>query len=1510
MISTASFLDQVATILEGIESTVNDQALAGNGLPNSGDLQGLPIFGDTLAEESSTFFDNLSRDLKNAVIDSVGDAPIASADKLLEALETVFPGVALREDDGKVIFQVNQNVTQAVTKKLPGDLNLEALGIEFRKPGSTEQLEPQATFDINYRLNFGIGVDFNTALDTDPNNDVFFDVSVADMSSQDDEEIGITINNIKLQDTSAIMGFLSLNVQDAGSEVNLSIDITDGNDDKLLASEIELAKSISPIAGKSDIKVQLTSKVVDDDPSDGSNTERNNSSFLNEIKNPPQAQTELSINWDFSDAAIKPSVSLKELTVNAGSLIADLLYPIITPIREISEPFGTVYEAFEVKIPFLGDIDLIEIAEGATAGRFLVDAGIDTIELLGQFDQFLGSIASAVDSITDTPLLIGDVDLGNFDLRSFTASAEQSDISGRQITLGDLENALPAGTSYDAYRNFFRNVNAFNSLLAEPILDLPILKDPAVIASTFLGQAYDNTFDNERVEFVRFTLPSLDLNIESEKSFSFPGLPIDFGLGGSIDASLQLGFVYDSLGLEKWKEADFDVSEARLLADGLLVDDHREGEIDQPEASISGRLFAQSPEVGIPLIASVGIDGGIEASFFADLEDAGESGNDLGDSDGQIRGSEIINKSQALGFDCLLDLSGEINAFLGGYIRLAFKKRRKNFGKINLTRFEFSDCPKHNPILAKEGPENFAGGELELNVGSLASKRLFVSTIDEAETYFLEGTGSANSDTVTVFGFGSLQIFEDVTTIVGDMGEFDDTLAVSNLLLSIDISGGNGDDYLMGGENSDTLNGNAGNDVLAGEGGDDQLYGEDGNDLIEGGEGNDNIYGGNNSISDIESELPGDELLGDAGNDFIDGGAGADFIDGGDDDDTLVGGDGDDLIIGDSIEFEEDDLVGEFEEIANLDSNSDLPLAATAEAPLGGNDSLNGGQGNDQLYGVDGDDTLVGGSGNDEINGGIGIDTVDYYSDPNNVLVDLETGEATDGFGDKDILSELENIIGSNNGDDVLTGNELSNLISGEAGTDEIEGREGDDILRGGAGSDVLNGGGGVDTILYDTSREGVVANLTTKRGAFGDAQGDTYDSIEVVDGSEYKDRLIGSENSDTLRGRGDDDFLDGRDGDDVLQGNDGQDDLKGGNGNDTLEGGNGGDTLLGDSGNDLIMGGQGNDYLEGDDGEDILSGGSGLDQIEAGLGNDLIEGDSGNDTLAGGGGQDLFLIQRGDDNETIIDFEGMGTGTNPSEEKLSELDVLQFEGKGFTVRNMLLTQQEKDLLISFETVDDATVLLKNFELENLENIGSGSGTTNNNGNILFLPEASEQIENAFREFEGKFDVFDADWQRSNLISRNIVTFLNDLDNDVSGFDDSDDVIHGLGGADTLYGLGGNDLLRGGLGDDLLTGGTGADLFAFHSLNQGIDTIADFSTQESDLIQLSKLGFDSDLTEGILNTDAFSLGLASSTAHRVLYDQSTGLVSYDVDGSGKAQAIDFARVTPSTSLSHRDFVVL
>jgi Ca2+-binding RTX toxin-like protein/quercetin dioxygenase-like cupin family protein len=305
-------------------------------------------------------------------------------------------------------------------------------------------------------------------------------------------------------------------------------------------------------------------------------------------------------------------------------------------------------------------------------------------------------------------------------------------------------------------------------------------------------------------------------------------------------------------------------------------------------------------------------------------------------------------------------------------------------------------------------------------------------------------------------------------------------------------------------------------------------------------------------------------------------------------------------------------------------------------------------------------------------------------------------------------------------------------------------------------------------------------------------------------------------------------------------------------------------ETIVGTNGSDLIIGRNGKDQLKGDLGNDILIGGTSDDQLDGGQGNDLLSGREGNDTLTGGGDQDTFLVRLGGSIDTITDFGGVGTGVNPSAAVIAEVDTLQFEGPGLSARNMILNQDGSDLQFTFEGIEQTGVILKDFALENLDNLSKATGASVNIGNILF--DGQTQIEDSF-------DVFNANQQRSTVFNKNSVTFLNDLDNNTQGFNGSNDVINGQDGNDKLEGLSGDDLLRGGAGndtligssgndtlngssgDDLLRGGAGNDIFIGGAGNDtlighsgrdqfliaagaGTDTIADF-TSGKDLIELS-----------------------------------------------------------------------
>ena len=162
-------------------------------------------------------------------------------------------------------------------------------------------------------------------------------------------------------------------------------------------------------------------------------------------------------------------------------------------------------------------------------------------------------------------------------------------------------------------------------------------------------------------------------------------------------------------------------------------------------------------------------------------------------------------------------------------------------------------------------------------------------------------------------------------------------------------------------------------------------------------------------------------------------------------------------------------------------SNSDDLVGTDSDDEIAGNngnDGISGESGNDILLGQSGNDVLDGGAGNDTLSGGEGIDTVVYQFAPAGVSVTLSEGDrdtlgrASDGFGNTDSLSNIENVIGSEF-DDNLTGNSSNNSLTGRGGNDTIIGISGDDNLTGGTGADTLSGGSGSDLFVYFNPDEG-----------------------------------------------------------------------------------------------------------------------------------------------------------------------------------------------------------------------------------------------------------------------------------------------------------------------------------------------------------------------------------------------------------------------------------------------------
>ena len=190
------------------------------------------------------------------------------------------------------------------------------------------------------------------------------------------------------------------------------------------------------------------------------------------------------------------------------------------------------------------------------------------------------------------------------------------------------------------------------------------------------------------------------------------------------------------------------------------------------------------------------------------------------------------------------------------------------------------------------------------------------------------------------------------------------------------------------------------------------------------------------------------------------------------------------------------------------------------------------------------------------------------------------------------------------------------------------------------------------------------------------------------------------------------------------------------------------------------------------------------------------------------------------------------------------------------------------------------------------------------------------------------------------------MTFLNDLNNNITGFDNSDDVINGQGSDDIIDGNSGNDYLRGGAGNDTLigsagndtlVGGAGADIFlyntnaAFNGSAIGVDTISDFNRSQGDKILLDKttfsafplllsetlrervaVGIASTPGTGFSNKSDFQITTSAGTSTaKIVYDAVSGQLFYNQNGSaaGFGNGGLFATLSGAPTLTASDFVL-
>lgn len=266
------------------------------------------------------------------------------------------------------------------------------------------------------------------------------------------------------------------------------------------------------------------------------------------------------------------------------------------------------------------------------------------------------------------------------------------------------------------------------------------------------------------------------------------------------------------------------------------------------------------------------------------------------------------------------------------------------------------------------------------------------------------------------------------------------------------------------------------------------------------------------------------------------------------------------------------------------------------------------------------------------------------------------------------------------------------------------------------------------------------------------------------------------------------------------------------------------------------------------------FKGGKGADDFHAGEGRDHLDGGRGADHLHGGGGDDSVIGGAGNDS-----VEG-GSGND-------SLD-------GGTGNDW----------IDGGVGDDT--------------LSGGAGN-----DVYIVDSAKDQVVETLAGRAGGLDTVRAsvDYKLGDNVENLVLAGSADLG--------------GTGNAlrNVITGNDGANRLDGGAGGDMLAGGAGADTFVFSTLPDRPhqeDRILDFKTGE-DHLEFSAAVFTTLGAAGVLSEELFYAGTKAAAADdHLVYDQASGRLCYDADGSGSGKAVLLAVLGKGTELHASDIVIV
>ncbi|MCX5966535.1 MAG: PA14 domain-containing protein [Cyanobacteria bacterium] len=369
------------------------------------------------------------------------------------------------------------------------------------------------------------------------------------------------------------------------------------------------------------------------------------------------------------------------IKLNFGSYITQMLSPIVDGLDSILGPLYPIVDALYSDTQIFaaigiestfdtdkdGHVTAIDLASWfadfyATIDK---DRGKQLQSTIESTIEFLDTIKGVMDLIHDLKVLSeeGDfyIDYGSYELPTFSAADESvsteedvdldedgatADLTDDTETQADEGGSSGSGKSSSKFKEIMKQLDELG-------FEIPLIDEPKNAIKLLLGK--------DDVDLFTWTMPEMGMSSEIERSFPiYPGIEGIIEGGFGVDANL--GFGFDSYGLNQWKQDGFKANDAWKVFDGFYVADWKDGK-DIPEFSMEASMGAG---LGLSaLVVKSEITGGLEAAASFDLLDQGEI---AGTADGRIRGTEISSLiSHPLD---LFELVGNLSAYLKAKVQV------------------------------------------------------------------------------------------------------------------------------------------------------------------------------------------------------------------------------------------------------------------------------------------------------------------------------------------------------------------------------------------------------------------------------------------------------------------------------------------------------------------------------------------------------------------------------------------------------------------------------------------------------------------------------------------------------------------------------------------------------------------------------------------------------------------------------------------------------------------------